>query len=214
MTDQLRAIFVALHLIAITAVAFPAPVGMRRADLENPDVQSAIEAWRGVAGVFGIEVDPDALQERLWTSGNSLLATRKTALAPMQPYYQYAGTRQSWSMFGYLNHTPARIEIHIDHGAGWEPLYIARTSAHAWRGHQFDQERFRGLINAFSWKQRRSKLRQVADWVALQAAADFPEAQRVRIRMHARPLPDPAALQESGELTHTKTYWPEIRELN
>ena len=213
MLDHLRAILVLLHLVAITAVAFPAPVGMRRTDLENPDVKAAIEAWRGVAGTFGVEVDPDEFRETLWTAGNGMLDARRSALEPFAPYYRYAGTRQSWSMFGYLNHTPARLEIHIDHGTGWEPLFIARTTAHTWRAHQFDQERFRGLVNAFSWRQGRSKLRKVADWVAIRAAADFPEAERVRLRMHARPLPDPDVLQQTRTLEHTKTYWPEIREL-
>ncbi|MFT5685676.1 MAG: hypothetical protein ACI8RZ_006630 [Myxococcota bacterium] len=213
MTDHLRAIFVVLHLIAITAVAFPAPVGMRRSDLDNPDVKAAIEAWRGVAEAVGVQVNPETFEEKLWVAGTGLLTTRQSALAPLQPYYRYAGTRQSWSMFGYLNHTPARLEIHIDHGTGWAPLFIARTTAHTWRAHQFDQERIRGLVNAFSWRNGRGKLRKVADWVALLAATDFPEAKRIRLQMHARPLPDPADYRTSRELAHTKTYWPEIREL-
>lgn len=213
MLKHLRALFVTFHLIAITAVAFPAPVGMRKSDLDNPDVKNAIEAWRGAAGVFGFDVDPDAFRDGLWEKGNTLLDGRKAALEPLQPYYRYTGTRQGWSMFGYLNHTPARVEIHIDHGEGWQPLYIARTTAHTWRSHQLDQERLRGLMNSFSWKRGRAKLRQITDWIALQAAEDFPQAQRIRVQMHARPLPDPATLRQQGELEHTKIYWPEIREL-
>lgn len=213
MIDHLRAIFVALHLIAITAVAFPAPVGMRRADLENPDVEAAIEAWRGVAGAVGVVVDPEAFREHLWVAGTGMLEARQSALSPLQPYYRYAGTKQSWSMFGYLNHTPARLEIHVDHGTGWEPLFIARTTAHIWRARQFDQERIRGLVNAFSWRSARGRMRKLADWVALQAAADFPEAKRIRLRMSTRPLPDPEDLRASRALEHTKTYWPELREL-
>ena len=213
MTDQLRAIFVAFHLIAITAVAFPAPVGMRRADLESPDVHAAIEAWRGLAGALGVAVDPDRFQEWLWEAGSGLLDARSAVLQPLQPYYRYSGTRQSWSMFGTLNHTPARLEIHIDHGEGWEPLFIARTRDHDWRAKQLDQERLRGLVNPFSWKRSRAKLRKVADWVAHQASADFPQARRIRLRMMTRPLPDPAALRAAGELSHTRAYWPEIREL-
>lgn len=213
MLDHLRALLITIHLIAITAVAFPAPVGMRRADLENPDVQAAIEAWRGVAGLLGVQVDPDEFREQLWTSGNRLLDTRQAALKPFAPYYRYTGTRQSWSMFGYLNHRPARIEIHIDHGEGWQPLYIARTSAHDWRARQLNQERFRGLINAFSWKRGRGKLRKVADWVAIQAAADFPQASRIRVQMRYRPLPAPEDLRAEGALAHGKAFWPELREL-
>ncbi|MDG1484544.1 MAG: hypothetical protein P8R54_33465 [Myxococcota bacterium] len=213
MLDHLRAIFVVLHLIAITAVAFPAPVGMRRADLDNPDVQAAIEAWRGVAGAAGLAVDAEAFREQLWVAGSQMLAARRSALAPLQPYYRYAGTSQGWAMFGYLNHTPARLEIHIDNGTGWEPLFIARTTAHTWRAHQFDQERVRGLVNAFSWRSSRRRMRALADWVAVQAAADFPAARRIRLQMHTRPLPDPQELRESRVLAHTKTYWPELREL-
>lgn len=202
-----------LHLIAITAVAFPAPVGMKRADLENPDVKAAIAAWGGVAEAAGLEADPETLEERLWVAGSGMLALRQRALTPFRPYYRYAGTQQSWSMFGYLNHTPARLEIHIDHGEGWQPLFIARTRAHTWRARQFDQERLRGLVNAFSWRQGRARLRKLADWAAVQAAADFPGAKRIRLQMHTRPLPDPEALRESRTLEHTKIYWPEIREL-
>lgn len=213
MTDQLRAIFVAFHLIAITAAAFPAPVGMRRADLDSPDVHAAIEAWHVATSALGMSVEPDELREWLWEAGSGLLDARRAALQPLQPYYSYTGARQGWSMFGTLNHTPARLEIHIDHGAGWEPLFIARTRAHAWRAAQLDQERLRGLVNPFSWKRSRAKLRKVTDWVALQAATDFPQARRIRLRMVARPLPDPAELRATRTLPHTQAYWPEIREL-
>ena len=213
MTDQLRAIFVAFHLIAITAVAFPAPVGMRRSDLESADVQAAIKAWQGLASALGVADEPDAFQEWLWLTGTGLLAARNDVLEPLQPYYRYSGTQQSWSMFGTINHTPARLEIHIDHGSGWEPLFIARTRDHDWRARQLDQERLRGLINPFSWRRDRTKLRKVADWVARLAADDFPQARRIRLRMVVRPLPDPAELRAAGELTHSRAYWPELREL-
>ncbi len=213
MLDHLRAVVVVFHLIAITAVAFPAPVGMRRAVLDNPDVQAAIEAWRGVAGAAGVAVDAEAFREQLWVAGSKMLAVRSSALTPLQPYYRYAGTSQGWAMFGYLNHTPARLEIHVDSGIGWEPLFIARTTAHTWRARQLDQERVRGLVNAFSWRSSRQQMRALADWIAVQAVADFPAAKRIRVQMRTRPLPAPHELRVSRVLAHTKTYWPEIREL-
>ena len=213
MLDHLRGLLVLLHLIAVTAVAFPAPAGMTRADIDNPDVQAAIAAWRGVAGAVGVAVEQEPLSEWLWTQGKAMLAIRRTALAPMQPYYRWCGTRQSWSMFGYLNHTPARLEVHIDWGEGWQPLHIARTREHDWRARQLEQERLRGLVNRFSWKHSRRRFRELADWLAARAHEDYPDALRLRVQMRRRPLPDPATLRAAGTLAHTTAYWPELREL-
>ena len=110
-------------------------------------------------------------------------------------------------MFSYINHEPARLEIHVDRGAGWEPLYVARTSEHAWRRDQFDQERFRALVNPFSWKEGRKRYQALGQWAAAQIAAEDPSVRRVRLLMRRRPLPSPRKLRERGELAYGAAFW-------
>ena len=113
-----------LSLRPRTIPALPVPRGVSRADLEGPGLSLLHEVTGQPEDELG-----DALYARL----QALLSARKALLAPAQPYYRLLGTGQSWSMFGVLNHTPARLEIDVDRGAGWEPLYHAHEPAHAWR---------------------------------------------------------------------------------
>lgn len=204
MWDHLRAALVALHLLAITLPALPIPRGVSRADLDGPGLSLLHEATGRPEDALG-----DALHARL----QSLLAVRRAALAPLQPYYRLCGTGQSWSMFGVLNHTPARLEIDIDRGDGWEPLYHAHDPDHAWRRRLWTQERMRGFINDFSWRRHKPRLAQLADWLAQEIPEDVPGALRVRVQMRQRPLPDPAALRASGRLSHGRAYWVTERAL-
>src|SRR5262245_10146166 len=143
MIDHVRALLITLHLLVITVASLPAPRGMKRSNLEEPSIQAAIEPWYELATAVGMDFTPEEFREELYQLGMGLLHLRAAVLEPAQPYFRYCGARQGWAMFSHINHTPARLEIHVDRGQGWEPLYIARTDDYAWRRALFDQERFR-----------------------------------------------------------------------
>ncbi|MFT4979365.1 MAG: hypothetical protein ACI8S6_005275, partial [Myxococcota bacterium] len=142
----------------------------------------------------------------------SILSTRRAALTPFNRYYRLCGTSQGWSMFGILNHTPARLEIDIDRGDGWQPLYHANDATADWRAGLWRQERMRAFVNNFSWRRSRTRYRQLVDWVAAEVTATEPSAQAIRVLLRPRPMPEPSELRASG-LSHGEPYWVTERTL-
>ena len=210
MVDHLRALFILLHVAAIAALCIPAPVGGLNARTYNDrNIQQSFEDYAALAQAVGIDIDRKGLQDLAWARGQDLIDLRLAAIQPFERYYALTGTRQGWRMFGYVNRSPARIEVYLQQAAEgpWEPLYVARSDTHDWRRHQLDQERFRGLLNSASHGRSRGRYKRFVSWFARQAAADFPDAHALRVQMVKLPSPTPARLRELGEVPVGKTFW-------
>ena len=216
MWDHLRAALILAHLLAITVAAFPAPRGVRQADLQAPELAPVIAAAATLSAPLVSGGLPAEDEARVWALSQGLLDLRRWALTPARPYLSHTGSEQGWAMFGTLNHRPARLEIWGATGAeDWAPLYIAADPKHTWHATIFRQERMRALINPLSWRRSRSRLGRLADWVAAEVAVDPTQAhlQRVRVQMRTMPLPSPAQLRATGQVTPGEPYWAEDREL-
>lgn len=213
--DHTRAILVTAHLLAITLLALPAPGRVTEKQLRDPALKEVFADWRGVLASFGVALSQEESEQLAMTAANAFMDTRAELLRPMQPYFKWTGTRQSWQMFGYLNRTPARLRIELQTpGEGWRDLYVARSSEADWRRGQFDGERWRGMINAHSWKRNRHGFRRLADWISCRAAEDFPEATAIRMSMVQVRLPEAHKLRELGAVPEIGSYWTELRQLD
>lgn len=182
---HLRAGLLALHLFAITLLALPsAGSGLNRKAWENPTVRGELAAWTGRLNTLGIGIEQEQLTDIAWTVASGWSGVLRTATVPFQPYYRQLGTYQSWRMFVAPHRHPARLHIEIDRGRGWETLYVARSDEHAWRRRQLDQDRLRSAIFRYGWPhiQRRGVYDGFVNWLARQAALDFPDASRLRTR--------------------------------
>ena len=180
---QLRAVLIALHVLAITLQALPAPGSrMSRSTWADPTVQGEFEAWTGRLNGLGVEITQEELEDRLWVFATGFMELREQVLAPFLPYYRYAGTSQSWRMFVAPHRYPALMYIELDHGSGYEPIYITRSEQYTWRRHQFDHDRMRALVFRLSWPNYKNTYRRVVEWIARESAQDFPEARSVRVR--------------------------------
>jgi len=214
MWDQLRALLIGIHLVAVVAMAIPAPVEVNRVDVDDPQVIEGMTPLHETATTMGYRGDARTFRVALFGLGKAIIAVRTAALQPFVPYYKYAGTKQSWRMFGSVPTKPARVEIRIDHGDGEVvPLFYARHPEHRWRAQQFDQERFRAFMNDFSWRRDKRAWRFFGDWVARQAAVDFPEATRIHLRVRYRPVPRPDELRRVGHIADGETFWGASRDL-
>ena len=177
-----RALFVAMHLFAVTAMALPsAGSGLTRSAWSDPTVQGEFQAWSKRLAGFGIDVPTDELEERLWGIATGYEAVRIQVLAPFQPYFVYCGTWQSWRMFVAPHRYPGRLEIDVDRGQGWEPIYVARSDVHTWHRAWMDHDRMRASVFRYSWKHYAGARRYFTDWVSRTVAAEMPEARRVRV---------------------------------
>jgi hypothetical protein len=186
-----RALFVLFHLVAVTLMALPAPEGaMDRANWADPTVQAEIAVW-----ARRLSVPPADLEEALWRFATRYTAARDRVLAPFGPYYEWCGTEQSWRMFVAPHRHPTRLHVDVREGGEWRAVFVERDREHAWLARQLCSYRFRSLTFRFGWPSYAGEYRSFADWLAHQAARDFPDADRVRVRMFRFRTPSPAEVR-------------------
>lgn len=194
-----RAVFVALHLVAVGLAAIPAPVGgMNRASWQEPTVKGEIDAWADRVGM-----EREAFEQGLWDLAVNVMAVRGVVLKPFLPYYHRLGAQQSWRMFVAPHRHPSRLHIDIYENGEWFNVYEQTTAGPHWLEDLLEGDRFRSALFRYSWPQFRAPYRHLARWVAAEAADEFPEATRVRLRWHRRTTPPPETLREGA--------WPEGR---
>ena len=98
---HIRTLFIAVHLLAITLMALPAPSGgMSRSAWKDPTVQAEFRAWTERVNALGIEMTQDELQSLAWDFSLGFLKARTRVLGPFGPSYRYAGTAQSSRVMG------------------------------------------------------------------------------------------------------------------
>lgn len=200
------AIAVALHLLAISLQAFPAPGGgMRKAAWKNPTVQGEFAAWTTRLNGLGVEVTQPELEEWLWTFAVEFMSVRGQVLAPFQPYYRYAGTGQSWRMFSAPHRHPSKLQISVRVDSEWRLVYESRSVEHDYLGTLLDHDRMRSIVFRYAWSSYRSSYKRFAKWVARRAARDFPEASDVRLEFVRYRTPSPEEVR-SGDIPKGKTH--------
>lgn len=206
-----RAAFVALHLFAVTYMAMPsAGSGLNRSAWSDPTVQNEFRSWTTRLNALGWGIRQDELEDHLWGIASGYEGVRSAILDPFEPYFVYCGTWQSWRMFVAPHRYPGRLEIEVDHGEGWEPLYVARSNEHTWHRSQLDHDRARAAIFRYSWKHYRVHRAAFADWVAHQVMEEDPDARRVRISWMRYRTPSPEEVlagkepEEKRDLKNTR----------
>jgi hypothetical protein len=182
-----RAAFVVLHLVAVGLAAIPAPVGgMNRGAWKTPTVRTEIDAWADRLGV-----EREAFEQDLWDLAVGVMAVRKVALAPFQPYYHRLGAQQSWRMFVAPHTHPSRLHIDIEEGGEWYNIYEQTTAGEHYLEDELEGDRFRSALFRYAWPAFKGPYQHLARWVAGRVAEDFPDATRVRLRWHQRATPSP-----------------------
>lgn len=211
---HVRAFLVALHLAIVTFTALPSVGGgMNRQAWKQPTVQGEFRAWSERLGSWGVTIPPDELEQRSWDFALGYERARGKVLKPLRPYFEVCGVWQSWKMFVAPHRYPARLEIHVRGSAGgWTPVYVARSDEHAWMRRWLDHDRFRAAVFRYAWDHYRTTRRQFADWVAVRAEEDFPEAAQVRVSFVRYRTPSPEEVR-AGVAPEEKRELVEIRNL-
>ena len=197
---QLRALFVAGHLMAVVLGALPAPEGgMQRSAWQDATVQEELSTWAERLRSLGMDLDDAAFQEGLWQVAVRFMQGREAVLAPFQPYYRLAGTHQSWRMFVAPHTHPARLHIDLREGDGWRGLYLERDPELVWMGRVLDQDRTRSLLFRYAWPSYGKAWRELCDWLGRKAARDFPQAEQLRLRFWKQRTPSAAEVRAGRE---------------
>ena len=187
----LRAVLVMLHVVAVVALAIPSVrAGLDRSSWSDPTVQDEIKAW---ALRFGMP--PSELEEDAWRFAQGWSRLHETIARPFEPYRQYVGVRQPWTMFVAPHRHPSRLEIDILE-EDWRTIYRERSDEHEWRRAILDQDRMRSAIFRFSWDRYGPNYREFSEWAAAEAKRDFPRAMMLRVRMYRSRSPTPEEVKE------------------
>jgi len=196
---QGRGVLVALHLLAVTLMALPAPAGVdNRQTWQNPRVQSELADWTRRLRDIGIEVTQVEFEDRLWGLAHAYGRMRDAVLRPFEPYFRYCGTSQIWQMFVAPEPEPCRLYVEIDDGPAWRPVYIENHPHHRWLQPQLEFYRFRSLIFNLSWQDNQAGFQHLAEWLGRRAARDFPQARQLRVRCWRFRVPTAAEVRTKG----------------
>ncbi len=211
---HLKAAFVVSHCLALLLMAIPAPGGgMSKSAWADPTVQGEFEVWTERLNAWGADLTVAELEAELWDFATAYMAKRKAVLDPLQPYYRYTGTTQSWRMFVAPHRYPARLHVELKEEGDWRDLYIARSAEADWRSRQLDHDRMRAAIFRFSWKPYLRYYESFTRWVAARAAEDFPEAEQVRLRFWKYKTASPEMVR-AGEVPEGKWILPRVLDLD
>ncbi|EYF07982.1 hypothetical protein [Chondromyces apiculatus] len=212
----LRAVLVTFHVLTVFVLSFPSPGAvMQRSSWNNPTVQNEFRLWTQRVQDFGIDLTQKELEDHLWELATRYLAVRRETDAPFRPYAEYFGVRQSWRLFVAPQRYPVRVEVSIRSGEGdtWRLIYQSRSDEHTWRAGQLNRYRLRRAMFQTAWERERAAFMTFCDWIADQAAHDFPDATEVMVRQLRYRTPAPAEAR-AGETILEPTYLSrEIRDL-
>lgn len=192
----IRAVLVAYHVLAVLVLSFPSPPsGMKRSAWDNPTVQNEFKLWADRLSAVGWKMTTAELDAKLWELSKHYVGAREKVIAPFVPYVERSGARQSWRMFVAPQRFPVRLEVMVREGRGpWKKVYESRSDEHAWLAHLFEKYRLRRAVFATAWDKDSRHYKMLCDWIAAQAARDFPAATEVQIRQlrYRTPTPEEA----------------------
>jgi hypothetical protein len=190
------ALLLAYHLTAVTLRALPSPEpALDRSAWNDPSVRRELDAWAKRLSALGIQGTGLELAERGAQLAEHYIALRNQALIPFNAYYAYCGTLQAWSMFQAPHRHPARLRIDLQRGGTWQPIFRERDPRYPWMGERLADTRFRSVLFRLGWPYFRGEYSRFADWVAVEAARDFPDAISVRVLFERAETPTPAQVK-------------------
>ncbi|MCA9568312.1 MAG: hypothetical protein KC656_10730 [Myxococcales bacterium] len=192
--QHLVAAFVAFHLLAMVVASFPAPSRSVLASELSPSAREAMAPWVAAGGAVGMDEDTVLGLTHAWSD-----AVRGVHRL-FYPYTHYFGVLQGWTMFGHITAESALPQIEMQRNGVWEPVYVARSSEHAWRRSLFDHDRVRTWLHEGGWKGRSKGWKTFADWALREVSADFDGVRSVRVEFVPVHIPDPADLRVSRAL--------------
>lgn len=209
-----RALFVVFHVVAITLMASPsAGGGMNRAAWNTPTVQDEFEVWASRLRDWGLGLSAEQLKDTLWGFVVQYEAGRREALRPFGPYLRTTGSVQSWRMFVAPHRYPGRLVVEVRRqGEPFEHVYVARSGEHTWMRAPLDHTRMRSAVFRYAWKHIRRGRVHFVDWLAREAAEDFPDAERIRVSFERFRTPS-AAETRAGVVPKTRRVLANVREL-
>lgn len=202
LVPQLRALFVAFHVLAVLAAATPSTASaLRRSAWSDPTVQAEFAAWAPRLGLT-----PEALEERLWGFAVGYNEVRVGMMRPFRPYFELVGAEQSWQMFVAPHTHPTRLEIAearapLPKGragepeGGWQLLFRERDPDADWMARAMGNERVRASVFRWGWSAYAASYKKACRALANRRFAEDSEVTGIRCRFEKTRTPTAAQVR-------------------
>jgi len=183
--DHVRAALIAIALLAHGVYALPLPRAVTDTMLHEDWRQRDILRWQGWLASAGISLSVPQL-EGIVVRGSAVSGgLHKTLKRPLKPLFTLTQSDQAWGLFAAATRKPERVVVEVRRGGPstpWEPVLRRLDPCCTWREDQFRYRRIRGV-----WDGNKDRAKAAydpfVDWVARNAFADFPDAERVRVHL-------------------------------
>lgn|GEM_PF-2523630 len=119
-------------------------------------------------------------------------------------YSACCGVRQGWRMFNAVGAKTARVDVAVRIDGKWKFAYVERSDKHEWNRAAFDHYRWREYFNHLRKKKKDAAWTNFLAWLSVAVVEDFPDADRVRVRVRQTAYPEPAELLEQRRLIYPK----------
>jgi hypothetical protein len=196
---KVRAVLVALHVLAVLAVACPAPVkGSDSKSWRRAGVRAELSAWSRRLHLVGIDVGERELAEFGQRVSASWSSARNTAVAPALAWLKAIGATQGWYMFTAPDRAPQRFTFAVTTGSGKNVVeHLVFDIGRSVDDDTLFDPRFLGehrVRRAFfqsAWSDR-PVFREMCSWLAREAAAQRPDVGGAVCRLVEQPVIAPA----------------------
>jgi len=150
--------------------------------------------------------DPEVRIGAAWNSVRTAVRSRG------DNYRRYLGTRQSWAMFKGSVKSNGQMQIAVHNGEKWHTVYVERSRSREWRKPSFDHYRWREMFAHFARKKKRRQWHNMGKWVSGLLFEQYPEVQRVRLRIKGGKTPTAEVLSQTHRIDFKKTIWTQTFE--
>lgn len=182
---HLRAALIGLALLGHGVYALPLPDRITADQIARPQAQRDLATWRDLLGSVGIHVDSEELGRFAMDTSSALASVHDALKAPFKPMFRLVGANQSWALFAAATTEPERLVVEIRRAGSpeWVPVLRRLDPCCTWREEQLEYRRVRGVWDGQEGGGNRPGYKGLTKWIAARAFADFPDAERVRVRM-------------------------------
>lgn len=198
--DHVRGALIALVLLAHGVYALPLPPAMSRARVKEPTFQRDVDVWVGLAAGAGLRPTRAEVEDFLVDTTGGLHHAHEVLKTPFAPVMDLVGANQSWGLFASTTTNPDRLEVAVGRRGepGWTVLLRRLDPCCTWREPALEYRRIRGVWDG-QRESPRAGYKGLAKWISAQAFAEFPDVDRVRVRLLRSTLTLPGDPPGPGE---------------
>ena len=193
---QLRALLVALHLLAVVLLSLPQPHRvLDQRGWRSENARHDLEQWSARLSQLGFDYTPQTLARDLWDLSVAYVEVYKHLAEPFLIYARTLHLYQGWTMFATPQKHPAEFHVDIRQRGEWTPIYRPHSALYDFAGPTFRHNRLRKQFGRFARALHFGSYEGIAYYTARRAALAFPQADSIRVRLYRYQTLEPEAVR-------------------